>query len=235
MMSRIRIKNFGPIKEGYQNEDGWIEISKVTVFTGNQGSGKSTVAKLISTFLWIEKALTRGDYEPKEFTNYSRFRKNYCSYHRLENYFFDLNKNDNAEIEYWGTSYRIKYDKGTLTINEVKNGYYPLPQIMYVPAERNFISNVKAPKALKLTSDSLVEFVTEFDNAKDEMKGAMQLPINNVYVEYQKLNDIVYIKGEDYKIKLTEASSGFQSIVPLYIVSWFWQTQCKNNQKYQKG
>jgi hypothetical protein len=31
MMSRIRIKNFGPIKEGYQNEDGWIEISKVTV------------------------------------------------------------------------------------------------------------------------------------------------------------------------------------------------------------
>ena len=53
--------------------DGWIEIKKVTMFIGNQGSGKSTVAKLISTFSWMEKVLTRGDYKEKEFTA-SRFR-----------------------------------------------------------------------------------------------------------------------------------------------------------------
>ena len=52
-MGKIKIKNFGPIKEGYQDNDGWIDIKKVTVFIGNQGSGKSTVAKLISTFVWI--------------------------------------------------------------------------------------------------------------------------------------------------------------------------------------
>ena len=61
-MSKIKIKNFGPIQEGYKENNGWIDISKVTVFIGNQGSGKSTVAKLISTFTWIEKALVRGDY-----------------------------------------------------------------------------------------------------------------------------------------------------------------------------
>jgi predicted ATPase len=66
-MSKIKIKNFGPIKEGYQENDGWIDIKKVTVFIGNQGSGKSTVAKLISTFTWIEKALVRGDYTKKWF------------------------------------------------------------------------------------------------------------------------------------------------------------------------
>ena len=60
-MSKIRIKNFGPIKEGYIENGGWISIDKVTVFIGNQGSGKSTVAKLISTFSWIEKAIYRGD------------------------------------------------------------------------------------------------------------------------------------------------------------------------------
>lgn len=49
-MSRIKIKNFGPIKATTSATDGWIDISKVTVFTGNQGSGKSTVAKLVSTF-----------------------------------------------------------------------------------------------------------------------------------------------------------------------------------------
>ena len=39
-MSRIKIKNFGPLKETASVTDGWIDIKKVTVFTGNQGSGK---------------------------------------------------------------------------------------------------------------------------------------------------------------------------------------------------
>ena len=59
-MSKIRIQNFGPIKEGYQDNDGWLDVKKITVFIGNQGSGKSTLAKLISTMTWIEKALVRG-------------------------------------------------------------------------------------------------------------------------------------------------------------------------------
>jgi hypothetical protein len=43
-MSRIRIKNFGPIKVGNQSNDGWIDIKKVTVFIGNQGAER-TVGK----------------------------------------------------------------------------------------------------------------------------------------------------------------------------------------------
>ena len=98
---------------------------------------------------------------------------------------------------------------------------------MYVPAERNFITNVKKPKVLNLTSDSLVEFVTEFDNAKNELKGPMRLPINDIDIEYNKFYDLLYLKGKDYKIKLTEASSGFQSLVPLYLVSWFLANSVK--------
>lgn len=225
-MSKIKIKNFGPIKGGYQEQDEWLEIKKVTVFIGNQGSGKSTVAKLISTFTWIEKALVRGDYNIKWFERKNKL-KSYLSYHRLDNYF----RNDdtaNTEIEYHGDAYHIKYANGSLKIKEAPSASYPLPQIMYVPAERNFIANVKTPKALKLTSDSLIEFVTEFDNAKNEMRGgALLLPINDVLVEYDKLNDVVNIKGHDYKLKLTDASSGFQSIVPLYIVSWFLSNSIK--------
>lgn len=63
-MCKIRIHNFGPIKKGFIEDEGWIEIKKVTLFIGNQGTGKSSIAKLISTFIWIEKALTRGDYTP---------------------------------------------------------------------------------------------------------------------------------------------------------------------------
>jgi len=224
-MSKIKIKNFGPIKEGLIENDGWMDIKKVTVFIGNQGSGKSTVAKLISTFSWIEKALTRGDYSMKHFSKIfslkDQSKNQYIAYHRIENYF---SKSENTLIEYKGDAFHIKLENGILTINDAKNGDYPLPQIMYVPAERNFISYVKSPKELKLSSDSLKEFLTEFDNAKEAMKGAMALPINNVDIEYDKLNDIVNIKGKDkngidYKVRLTESSSGFQSLIPLYLVS----------------
>lgn len=228
-MPQIKIKNFGPIKAGRTDNNGWIDIKKVTLLIGNQGSGKSTLAKLISIFTWIEKVLNRGDYKISDFTTYNRFRKTYCAYHRIENYFADIEDNDKAEIEYKGETHHFKYKKGRLTIKtSTSNGPYHLPQIMYVPAERNFIANVKTPRALKLTSDSLVEFVTEYDNAKTALKGALKLPLHNhLFVEYQKLNDIVYIKGENYKIQLKEASSGIQSIVPLFLVSQYLSDSVK--------
>lgn len=233
-MSKIKIKNFGPIKEGYLENDGWIDIKKVTIFIGNQGSGKSTLAKLISTFTWIEKALTRGDYDSRHFERKNKLKNQYLTYHRIENYFSNSENRENTFIEYRGDSFHITFKNGNLYIEDAKNGYYPLPQIMYVPAERNFIANVKKAKALNLTSDSLIEFVTEYNNALNSMKGSMQLPINKVDIEYNKLNDIVYLKGEDYKIKLTEASSGFQSLVPLYLVSWHLGNSVKRQSENEK-
>ncbi len=234
-MSKIKIKNFGPIKDGYQENNGWLEIKKVTVFIGNQGSGKSTVAKLISTFTWIEKALVRGDYNNKWFSRKSKLKNQFLNYHRLENYLIKLGNGTKSEIEYLGEAYHIKFENDSLTINEVFNGNYSLPQIMYVPAERNFIAYVKSPKELKLSSDSLKEFLTEFDNAKDAMKGSMKLPINNVDIEYDKLNDIVNIKGKDYKVRLTESSSGFQSLVPLFIVTDYLANGVKKTSENNLG
>lgn len=226
-MSRIRIKNFGPIKDGMLNHHGWIDIKKVTVFIGNQGSGKSTIAKLISTFTWIEKALVRGDYDKKWFERKNKLKNQFLKYHRLENYVESdgLNK---TVIEYEGEAFHIQYENDSLKINEVQPNKYPLPQIMYVPAERNFITYVKTPKELKLSSESLQEFLTEFDNAKNQLKSLENLPINNVDLEYDKLNNTLNLKGKDYKLKLTEASSGFQSLVPLYLVSNYLANSIKN-------
>jgi predicted ATPase len=226
-MSRIKIKNFGPIVNGYLDKEGWIDINKVTIFVGNQGSGKSTVAKLISTFTWIEKALVRGDYDIKWFERKNKLKNQYLNYHRLENY-IKSNGNGETEIEYEGDAYRIIYKDENLIISESSGiSTYPLPQIMYVPAERNFISYVKTPKELKLSSDSLKEFLTEFDNAKYNLKGLKRLPINEANIEYDKLNDTLNLKGNNYKVKLTDASSGFQSLVPLFLVSDYLATSVK--------
>jgi len=225
-MSRIKIRNFGPIKGGCLDDDGWIDVKKVTVFIGNQGSGKSTVAKLISTFTWIEKALVRGDYDKKWFERKNKLQNQYLNYHRIEEY-FNVNGADKTDIDYQGAAYHIKYENGSLTINETPGAVYLLPQIMYVPAERNFITYVKTPKELKLSSDSLKEFLTEFDNAKNEIKGLLKLPVNSIDVEYDRLNDTLNLKGEGYKVKLTDASSGFQSLVPLFLVSGYLANSVK--------
>ena len=208
-MSSIIIQHFGAIKACSTP----IEIRKVTFFIGNQGSGKSSVAKLIATFMWIEKALVRGDYDKKWFKRKNRFLITFLPYHRIENYL-----KENTFIQYKGEAYIITYENKFLKFEERKNNNYSLPQIMYVPSERNFIAYVKKPKELKLSSDALKEFLTEFDNSKEIVKNLL-LPINDVILDYDKLNDTLSLKGEDYKIKLTEASSGFQSFAPIYIVS----------------
>jgi len=237
-MSKIRIKNFGPIQEGYLENNGWIDIKKVTVFIGNQGSGKSTVAKLVTTFMWIEKALTRGDYNDKWFSRKNKLKNQFLKYFRLENYFPDSDSPNKTLIEYHGDSFNITFKNGLLHIEDAKNGNYPLPQIMYVPAERNFAADVKNPRLLSLTSESMIEFVSELANALNEMKGPMRLPINDVDVEYNKQFDIVYIKGkvkdDNYRIKLSEASSGFQSLVPLFLVSWFLANSVKRQSENTK-
>jgi predicted ATPase len=214
-MTRLRVKHFGPIRDGVKN-NGWIEFKSVTVFVGNQGSGKSTLAKLYSTFSWIEKSLVRGDYDKKWFERKNKFIKPYLTYHRLEHYLSDA-----TEIEYEGEAYSIFFIRGQLHITESKGSSYHLPQIMYVPAERNFISYVRHPRELKLSSDSLKEFLTEFDAAKANLKGTLLLPINQAELEYDKLNDILNIRESDYKLRLADASSGFQSAVPLHLVSHY--------------
>jgi predicted ATPase len=221
-MSSIKVRNFGPIKSGYSHGDGFLNIPKVTVFVGNQGSGKSTIAKLISTFSWIEKVLVRGDYDAKWFTA-EKLKNTYLEYQRLENYF-----HPDSELDYIGEAYSINYKNGTLEIAERKNGQYALPQIMYVPAERNFVASLENSRKYKDISESLVWFLDEYRKALKNLKEPISLPINNTSIEYDKSTDTVHISGKDYRIKLSESASGFQSFAPLFLVSHYLSHEVKD-------
>ena len=68
-MASLKIKYVGPIRQGLP--DGEVfQFQGVTVFTGSQGSGKSTAAKIFSSLTWLEKALVRGDLEPSEVNHF---------------------------------------------------------------------------------------------------------------------------------------------------------------------
>ena len=216
-MSNIIIRNFGAIK----GHSAPIEIKKVTFFIGNQGSGKSTVAKLIATFMWIEKALFKESYNPQWFEKNNTFRDLFLSYHRLENYL-----KENTYIQYTGSAFSITYTEGQLSF-EKKQMAYALPQLMYVPSERNFISYMKSMRELKVASAALNDFLAAYTYAKEKMT-EIPLPINESYLLYDKDRDILYVKGEDYRVQLSEASSGFQSLVPLFLVSDYLVNSIRN-------
>jgi len=229
-MTKIRVKNFGPIKLGFPEQGGWMDIPKFCVFIGNQGSGKSTLAKLYSTFTWIEKALVRGDFNEKWLGRKNKLLNQFLPYHRIAEYLVDSGEiSDQTEIDYEGDAFSISYRESFLTAIPKNESTYKLPQVMYVPAERNFIAYVKSPKELKLSSESLKEFLTEFENAKQDLKSSIKLPVNGVDLDYDRLNDVMNIRTSSYKIGLTDSSSGFQSIVPMFLVSRFLTHKVKES------
>jgi predicted ATPase len=214
-MSKIRIKNFGPIREGCQENNGWIDIRKVTVFIGNQGSGKSTIAKVFSTLSWLEKAMVKGVLRQDELNSLNRFSK-YLAYQRIEKYI-------RAEtiIEYRGKAFSFTFKNSEFSASKSTKDEYLLPKIMYVPAVRNLLSVVDRPDKFKNLPSMLYTFNDEYDAAKNLFAEGLELPINEAIFEYDKLNKLANIVGADhsYKLRLSEASSGFQSTVPLFLVT----------------
>ena len=131
-MAHIIIKNIGPIKEVE------LDLNKINVFMGPQSCGKSTIAKIISFCLWVEKnvCLFRDTLDIE-----LNFQKTLEDYHQLHGYF-----NDDSYIQYQSEYVIIQYayqqkmtivhplDLKLLTLD------YKRSKIIYVPAERNLIA-----------------------------------------------------------------------------------------------
>ena len=204
----FEIKYFGPIDEAL------IIFDKYTVLIGKQGSGKSTVAKLYSLFTWMEKSLIRGILSIKYVTQYSRFQEKYCKYYRIDRYF----KTD-TYILFDGLHYKFLFDNGKLSIEEKDTEEeIKVSKVMYVPAERNFLSTVDSTSAMGELPPALQTFLIEFDKSKLSYKSGYDIPIDGMRFKYDALNKIPYIEGRDYKVRLSESSSGFQSVLPMWLV-----------------
>lgn len=227
-MRRLVIRNVGPIK----SVD--IRLNKVNAFIGPQGSGKSTITKIISFCSWLEKANEATHRAAGE-----GMIKRLSSFHHMEEYFSDksviLYEGDNVVFAYnwkeqeaiplsnFGGEYNVEHfhDKEALfyTVNKVVN-----PKVVYIPAERNFVSAVPTLKNYSDKNDNLQSFVNDWFDAKRQYTKEKPMPVTNLGLGYyynQGL-DLDYLTfGADGVIPLTSASSGFQSIVPLAVlVKW---------------
>ena len=227
-MSRIKVRNFGPIREGFIDNDGWLDIGKVTVFIGDQASGKSTVEKLVSLFSLIEKSIVRNLISPDQL-NVDIF-KNLCAQQDIVEYFAK-----NTFLSFKGEAYDFEYDevKKSFKYRINNTGYksYVLPKIQYVSAARNLLTilyiislqNIVDKNGNVIDLSSNIPFMVrvlniEYLKALEEYaKNGFALPINDTSVYYQNHNTYIMAKGN--RVSMAAASSGIQSITPLLLVS----------------
>lgn len=211
----LKIRNFGPIKDGYNENGGFMPFSKFVFFCGPQATGKSCVAKLFSTFSWIEKALVRGDYKIEE-VNLHQF----CAFHQLQNYF-----KPETELHYKGTAFEMHYVNKELSINAIESLNYLRPQIIYVPAERNLLSVLDNAENVKDLPQSLSSFLSVYSKACKSLKGEIKLPINGFRFCYDNTGKTAYVADETSSVRISEASSGLQSLSPMYIALYYLSQQ----------
>ncbi len=215
-MSKVYIKRFGPIEDGAVDTDGWIDFAKVSAFCGPQGSGKSTVVKVFAFFTWLEKVLTRGDHKESTWLQKNKFPKEFRDFHNVSDYF-----RKGTILRYRGLSYEFDWENDIFSLKKTGVGTnYMIPKIMYVPAERNFMSVIEAVDQVKNIPLNLKTMIREFLEACKYFSGGINIPVPGFSFVYDKLNRIGKIRLDNGgEVRLSAASSGLQSIMPLFLVS----------------
>ena len=216
-MAKLKIRNFGPIQKGFSENDGFLEISPVTVICGNQATGKSTIAKLYSTCAWLEKKVDSGEF-PKKITK--TFFKELLAYHKIDCYI-----KKETEILYIGEACKITYLDSKISIDSIKDADYIRPKIVYIPAERNFCTAIENASSLKGLAKDTFDFLSDYMIAANSLKNSKyKLPLNGYEYRYDSKTNTSYVADDakDYEIDIVNASSGLQSLSPMALTSAYY-------------
>ena len=220
----LKIRNFGPINDGYKCNNGFMIFPRVTMFCGPQGSGKSTITKVASSMMWLEKAAYVIGWVREEEVSFGKeFLCGVLDWHGLNSYF-----RTGTEISYHGDYVDMDFVQGKLTIRtRPQNGCtYGKPKIMYIPAERNFLHIITKESKLPSFFPSLSVLYKEFEKAKTWITSPYKLPINGYDFsldketgDYYVVNRTVDNTGESSKTPVQFSSSGIQSILPMLLIT----------------
>ena len=222
-MKKLKIENFGPIAKGYANSpDGFFDIGKISVFVGAQGAGKSSIAKIISLFSWFEKQFLSD----KSFTvDKKQFKGTFLKYHRIDAFL-----RDDTYICYKTDETEIRYENGNLsfTLSDKSNEKYIRPKVLYIPAERSFCTAITNPNKVSGIPSNVRDFLSDYYDAVKAQNGQkLPLPLNGYEFRFLESENSAYIsdKNSGYEIRIEDASSGLQSLTPLYVTIQYFVSQ----------
>lgn len=214
-MNKLAIKNVGPIRDG--SGAAYLKFSSLTVFLGPQGSGKSTIAKIYSSLSWLEKAILRDEMTIAECEAPGFFIDKVISYQGIQSYF-----KPESFIHFIGKGCEFKLENEAFSVVKFEQSEnFDMPKIMYVPAERNFLTAISGPEFIKGLPKPLHSFLAEYEDAKQwvHRQTEVSLPVGGVKYRFDADSKSSLIVGEDYETNLLHDSSGFQSLVPLFVVT----------------
>lgn len=224
-MAHLIIKNVGPIK----NVE--IELNKVNIIMGPQSSGKSTINKIACYCTWVEKRVSL-DQSFEFFWKDNGFYNELVRFHKLEGYF-----NENSEIEFESPIVKFSYKQNSdhTHFEWVDKFGYERTKISYIPAERNIVSIINEWKEVSLPDNNIRSFMNDWNVARKiytSKDHACISYLNNVEYYYDSNEDADYVQNSDgSKIQLMNASSGLQSLVPLYVLVKYFTEWIYNNRE----
>lgn len=207
-MSKLIIDNIGPIS----HVD--IPINRLNVIIGKQSSGKSTIAKVLSFCLWLEKDIIA--HQEKDYVDASFLIKELLNYHKIANYI-----REGAYIHYDGDFITFDYhspDEFSITLsdsfNNAENG-----KVAYIPSERNIVA-ITNISSLQMDKSYVRDFIFNWLSIHSIYTKEVAMPIVDLGIKYyydedSKSDKVILSDGKE--LEIDEVSSGIQSVIPLYV------------------
>lgn len=224
-MAKLIIRNVGPIK------DINIELNKINIIIGPQSSGKSTINKIACYCTWVEKKVSL-EQSFDFFMNADSFKDNLVKFHKLNGYF---HLDSYIEYESNVVKFSYLYRENIPHFKWINQYEYICPKISYIPAERNIVSIISDWGQVKLPDNNIFNFMSDWNVARKLYNYDNNLPISSINAKYfyDESSDIDYLEIiNGNKIKLLDASSGQQSLIPLYVlIIYFTQKIYESKEK----
>jgi len=220
MSETLTIRNFGPINNMT------LELRVVNILIGDQSTGKSTVAKLLSAIKEISVFLDKNlniNGEPASEEQTKRFFQSDFE-NQLEIYGIINYLKADSYIEFSDSFTHLKYENGIIDIKKIspegKNKRTTL--IGYIPAYREAAVLLKdSLNAIAAIGTPLPKLFYYFGQKVINAKKAQSLynytDILDVKYKYVNDSDIIVMKNGQ-EITIEEASSAINSGIPLLIV-----------------
>lgn len=218
-MRKLIIHNVGPIR----NVD--INLNRVNVFIGPQSSGKSTIAKIVSSCSWVEKEVATM-MDENAVADANAFLSLMVDFHKMINYF-----DEESEVLFETDVIRVSLKGKQKSIQLKDQKAYRREKICYIPSERNSVT-LPELQGFEFGQTNLRSFLFDWFNARefygeDNKTDILDLGVRYFYdpSEIKYKDQIEHINGKTYRIPLGSASSGLQSVIPLQIMIQYYSNQ----------
>lgn len=211
MKETLTIKEFGPI------QDMTLELRAVTIFIGDQGTGKSTVAKVLSLvkmmFDLVYEDESKQTFKFKEYAFQEQLEVHGLSSYLKKGSFIEFNESENY-FKYADDKIEVNHGKGESKIKNTRIREF-IPS--YREAAILLKDSLNAIAAVGTPLPKLFYFFGQrVINAKKAKKTYDYREILDVSYEFNEEGDVIIMKNGK-RIMIEDASSAVQSGIPLLL------------------